>query len=36
MAYWAVAQLQPSRERLALNMLARADFQGSVQTLSHI
>jgi transcriptional antiterminator RfaH len=26
-AYWAVAQLQPSRERLALNMLARADFQ---------
>jgi transcriptional antiterminator RfaH len=26
-AYWAVAQLQPSRERLALNLLARADFQ---------
>jgi transcriptional antiterminator RfaH len=27
MAYWAVAQLQPQRERFALNMLARADFQ---------
>jgi transcriptional antiterminator RfaH len=27
MAYWAVAQLQPTRERLALNLLARADFQ---------
>jgi hypothetical protein len=27
MAYWAVAQLQPQRERLALNLLARADFQ---------
>jgi hypothetical protein len=24
MAYWAVAQLQPQRERLALNLLARA------------
>jgi transcriptional antiterminator RfaH len=27
MAYWAVAQLQSQREALALNMLARADFQ---------
>jgi len=27
MAYWAVAQLQPQRERLALNLLACADFQ---------
>jgi transcriptional antiterminator RfaH len=26
-AYWAVAQLQPQRERLALHMLTRADFQ---------
>jgi transcriptional antiterminator RfaH len=27
MAFWAVAHLQPQREALALNMLARADFQ---------
>jgi transcriptional antiterminator RfaH len=27
MAYWTVAQLVPQRERFALNMLARADFE---------
>jgi transcriptional antiterminator RfaH len=27
MSYWAVAQLMPQRERFALSMLARADFE---------